>query len=304
MMHGTLLARGRLATEEARALLTGVAAHAVGALPSLASAAVALLLGHLAHGTGRPLPRGGSASIAEALACDTTAHGGVFHTGCRVNDLREASRARVVLFDTGAKECVRIAGNQLPPGYARRLARFRYGPGAAEVDFLVSEPVPWAAPEMGRVGTVHLGGTQAEMFRQETPTAQGITTSEPFALLVDPAVADPSRARPGRRPVWAYAHEPNGDARDPATLVRSRIERYAPGFTDTVLAERAISAQAYEDYNPNYVGGDMGAGAMTLIRSVLRPTLRLDPYRTPLRGCASTCSTSRAASWPTDTGGC
>ncbi|MFF7711662.1 NAD(P)-binding protein [Streptomyces sp. NPDC007988] len=283
LVHGTRLAAAGFRTEEARALLTGVAAHAVGPLPSLASGAVALLLGHLAHSGGWPVLRGGSARMAEALADDIRAHGGVFHTGRRITDLRELGSPKAVLLDLTPKGFARVAPG-LPAGYRRRLARFRYGPGAAKADFLVNGPVPWADPAVNRAGTVHLGGTQAEMWRQETRTARGTATDEPFVLVVDPAVADPGRAVAGKRPVWAYAHVPNGDRRDAVELVRARIERYAPGFSDTVLAQRGISAHEYEDHNPNYVGGDIGAGAMTLVQSVLRPTARLDPYTTPLRG--------------------
>ena len=114
---------------------------------------------------------------------------------------------------------------------------------------------------------------------------------EPFVLLVDPAVTDPSRAVPGKRPVWAYAHVPHGDPRDPVDIIRRRIETYAPGFTDTILASRGISARDLEEYNPNYVGGDIASGAMTLRQSVLRPTARFDPYRTPVPG-VYLCSSS------------
>lgn len=285
LAHGTPLAGGRFTTEEAAALFTGVVAHAVGRLPSLTGGAVGALLGHLAHGTGWPVPRGGSARIAEAMAADVTAHGGVFHTGRRITDLDEVGAAKAVLLDTSPKGLLEIAGSRLPRRYARGLAAYRYGPGSAKADFLVSEPIPWADPDVGRAGTVHLGGTQAEMFAQETRTARGIGGSpDPFVLLVDPAVADPDRARPGRRPVWAYAHVPNGDTTDPVELITARIERYAPGFRDTVVERRGVPASGFEAYNANYVGGDIGAGAMTLRQSVLRPTPRLDPYRTPLPG--------------------
>ena len=283
-VHGSRLGAARFRGEAAPALLTGVAAHAVGKLPSVASAAVAMLLGHLAHGTGWPLPRGGSGRIAQALAEDITAHGGVFHTGHQVRDLSELHHARAVLLDTSPKSLLALAGGRLPRAYARALERFRYGPGAAKVDFLVSEPIPWTDPEVGRAGTVHLGGTHAEMVRQETANAHGVRTGEPFVLVVDPAVADPARALPGKRPVWAYAHVPNGDPTDPYALVRARIERYAPGFGDTVVAHRSVPAAAYEAYNPNYVGGDIGSGAMTLYQSIARPVPRFDPYRTPLPG--------------------
>lgn len=283
LAHG--LGSGPFTTEAARALLAGVAGHVLGPLPSLPGAAVALLLGHLAHTTtGWPLPKGGSASIAEALVADITAHGGVLHTGHEVQDLADLPPARTVLLDVSPKGLLGIAGDRLPPRYARALRRFRYGPGVAKVDFLVSDPVPWAAPEVGRAGTVHLGGTQREMFHAETETARGRGVEEPFVLLVDPAVADPGRALPGKRPVWAYAHVPHGDDRDPVDMIRRRVETYAPGFTDTVIDARGISAARLEEYNPNYVGGDIAAGAMSPRQAVLRPTSRIDPYRTPLRG--------------------
>ncbi|MFE9023659.1 phytoene desaturase family protein [Streptomyces sp. NPDC007808] len=284
LAHATRFVPDGFTTERAAALLTGVAAHAVGPLPSPSSAGVAMLLGHLAHSSGWPLPRGGSASIARALAADVRAHGGVLHTGTRVDDLRDLGAVPLVLLDTSPKEFLRIAGDRLPPGYVRGLRSFRYGPAAAKVDFLVSRPVPWRDREVGRAGTVHLGGTRAEMDRQETLTARGTPTDRPFVLVVEPAATDPGRARPGKYPVWAYAHVPHGDDRDPTTLVTRRIERYAPGFGDTVIARRAVTGRQFEAYNPNYVGGDIGAGAMTVRQSLLRPTARLDPYRTPLPG--------------------
>ncbi|MFJ7297751.1 phytoene desaturase family protein [Streptomyces collinus] len=272
------------ATEEAAALLTGVAAHAVGRLPSLASGATALLLGHLGHSTGWPLPKGGSGVIARVLADDLVAHGGRIRTGAPVTDVRELRGARAVLLDVAPKGFLTLAGDKLPARYAKALARFRYGPGAAKADFLVSAPIPWRDPEVGRAGTVHLGGSRATMLRQETLAARGVPTAEPFVMLVDPAVTDPRREVRGRRPVWAYAHVPNGDTRDPLPMIRAAIERHAPGFTDTVLAERAVTAAGFEEYNPNYVGGDILAGAITLTQSLLRPVPRFDPYRTPLRG--------------------
>lgn len=284
LAHGTRLARWRFASEEAAALLAGVAAHAAGKLPSLASGVTALLLGHLAHGSGWPVPRGGSVRIAEAMASDITAHGGTLQVGRTITDLRELAGAKVVLLDTGVKGLLRIAGDRLPLRYARRLARYRYGPAAAKVDFLVSDAVPWSHPELGRAGTVHLGGARADVFRAESLTARGVAVDAPFVLLVDPATVDNTRARPGKRPLWAYAHVPNGDDRDPVELVCARIEKYAPGFRDTVLAARGISGRQFEAYNPNYVGGDINSGATTLAQGILRPTAQLDPYRTPLPG--------------------
>ncbi|MEV8597489.1 NAD(P)/FAD-dependent oxidoreductase [Streptomyces sp. NPDC052012] len=280
---GHLLRGNGLRTEAARALLTGVAAHAVGRLPSLPSGAIALLLGHLAHATGWPLPEGGSIRIAEALADDLRAHGGVVHVGRRITRLEELD-SRVIMLDIAPTGLLALAGDRLPAGYARALRRFRYGPGAAKADFLVSEPIPWADAEVGRAGTVHLGGTRAETVAAENAAVRGEIVDEPFVLVVDPAATDPTRTVNGRRPVWAYAHVPNGDTRDPVPLITRRIERYAPGFADTVVAARGVPAADYETYNPNYPGGDIGAGALTLRQSLFRPVPALNPYRTPLPG--------------------
>ncbi|MGP3967487.1 phytoene desaturase family protein [Streptomyces sp. 6N223] len=284
LVHGTPLASRRFGGEAARALLAGVAAHGVGRLPSLPSAAVALLLGHLAHRSGWPLPRGGSARIADALAADIADHGGVIHTGAAITRLDQLPTARAILLDVAPKGLLGIAGDRLPARYRARLGRFRHGPAAAKVDLLVSEPIPWTDPETANATTVHLGGTQAEVYRAETLAARSIAADRPFVLLVDPAVADPGRARPGKRPVWAYAHVPNGSTADPYEAVRARVERHAPGFTDTVIAHRSVAAADFERYNPNYVGGDIAAGAMTLRQSLARPVARLDPHRTPLPG--------------------
>lgn len=221
LVHGTALAPRCFSTEEARSLLTGVAAHAVGRLPSLASGAVAALLGHLAHVGGWPVPQSGSARIADALAADIVACGGTFHTSHHVTRLEELPRAKTVLLDVSPKAFARIAADRLPLRYRRGLARFRYGPAAAKVDFLVSEPIPWANPAVGQAATVHLGGTQAEMYRAETAAAAGIRPEEPFVLLVDPAAPEPDDV-----PYGPYAHVSNGDAVDPAATVTACIERH------------------------------------------------------------------------------
>ncbi|WP_084719219.1 phytoene desaturase family protein [Streptacidiphilus carbonis] len=284
LRHGTALARLQFREEPAGALLSGVAAHAFGRLPSLTGGAIALLLGHLAHTSGWPVPEGGSAAIGRALADDLTAHGGKIHTGVRIDDLREVRPARIVLADLGPREFLRIAGAGLPPRYAAALSAFRYGPAAAKTDFLLSERVPWTHPELARAGTVHLGGTRAEVFAQETRNARGLPSDRPFVLVMDPVAADPGRGRPGHYPLWAYAHVPHGSPADASAAIIAGIEEHAPGFRDTIVAQRSLSAPQLEQYNANYAGGDIGAGAVTMRQSLLRPVPRRDPYRTPLPG--------------------
>ncbi|MFE0025418.1 phytoene desaturase family protein [Amycolatopsis sp. NPDC059021] len=269
---------------EAPALLAGVAAHTMSPLPALPAAGAALLLGHLAHATGWPIPRGGSQSIVDALAADLVAHGGRIHRDSRVTDLRQLAHARAVLLDLVPRGVLGIAGELLPAGYRRALERYRYGPGAAKVDFLVSEPIPWRDKRIGTAGTVHIGGTRAAVHAAENTVAAGRRADEPFVLLSEPMTADPSRGLPGKRPVWTYAHVPHGDPLDATDAVRRRIERFAPGFSDTILASAARPASELEAYNANYVGGDIAGGAVSLRQLLARPAPRWNPYRTPLSG--------------------
>ncbi|MDQ0942376.1 NAD(P)/FAD-dependent oxidoreductase [Streptomyces sp. V1I1] len=277
---------GSLRTETARALLAGVAAHGIGRLPSPTSSAVALLLGHLAHTTGWPVAQGGSGSIATVMAAQIEKLGGRIHTGARVNSLRDLPAGRsITMLDISPRELARIA--PLPRGYLRRLSRYRYGPGAAKADFLIDGTIPWTDHRLSRAATVHLAGahgTAAELARAETVTAKGLKAAHPYIILVDPAAADPARAVRGKRPVWAYAHVPNGDTRNHLPMIRAAIEAHAPGFTDSVVAERGLSAAQLGEYNTNYVGGDIGSGAMSLWQTLARPVARWNPYRTPLPG--------------------
>ena len=266
-------------TERARALLGGVGAHAIGRFPSLGVSATAALLGTIAHGVGWPIPIGGSQSIVDALVEDLRAHGGQIITGHRVRTWRDVPTARAVLLDTPAGAAADILANRLPGGLEAELRRFRHGNAAAKVDFVLSGPVPWRDPDVGRAGTQHLGGTRAQMAHAEAEVAAGRLPEHPVTLVSDPATTDPSRIRDGLRPLWAYAHVPAGDPTDPTELITRQIERFAPGFRDVVVASRGVSAADMSHHNPSLVGGDIAQGRVTMWDMIARPTARWDPYR-------------------------
>lgn len=266
-------------TERARALLGGVAAHAIGRMPSLALSATAALLGTIAHGVGWPIPVGGSGRIVDALVDDLEAHGGEIITGHHVRTWRDVPPARAVLLDTTAGAAAEILANRLPRRLETALRRFPHGDAAAKVDFVLSGPVPWRDPEVGRAGTQHLGGSREEMAAAESEVAAGRLPRRPMTLVSDPAVADPSRIVGGLRPLWAYAHVPAGDRTDPTEAVTAQIERFAPGFRDVVVASRGICAADMPRHNASLVGGDITMGRVTMWGMIARPTPSADPYR-------------------------
>ncbi|WP_394940368.1 phytoene desaturase family protein [Psychromicrobium sp. YIM B11713] len=270
--------------ELAPALISGAAAHPVGSLPSLASSAAGLVLAHLAHTGGWPIPRGGSARIADALLEDFVAHGGRVHRGHRIRDLAELSGAKIVMADTSPRALDAIAGNRFPARYSAALQRFRYNNAACKVDFILSEPVPWQNQQLRSSGTLHVAGTRAEMAHAEAQVARGEHPEKPYVLVSQPSLFDPDRAPAGRQVLWTYCHVPAGSTRDMTEAVVSQIERFAPGFRDVVLHSKAITAAQLAEYNVNYIGGDFGSGATNLRQLIARPVLSGAPWRTPLRG--------------------
>jgi len=274
----------RFTRDEAPALLTGVGAHAMTRMPGLAAAGTALSLAAYAHARGWPIPLGGSQAIVDALADDLLAHGGSIVTDAEVTSLDALPEATTVLLDVTPQAFVRIAGDRVPATYRRRLLRFRHGPAVAKVDFALSAPVPWGNENLARAGTLHLGGTRAEIARGEDEVAAGRHPSSPYVLVSQPTVFDPTRAPEGKHVLWAYTHVPQGSSIDRTEAVVQQVERFAPGFRDVVLASTAMTALDVERENPNYVGGDISGGAASLSQLLARPVLSSEPWRTPVPG--------------------
>ena len=267
--------------ERARALFAGLAAHSFLPLESPFSAAIALVLAAAAHQGGWPLPRGGAQSIASALEACLAASGGKVVTGSRVRSLQDLQEEDLIFLDVTPRQLVALAGDALRAGFRRRLQAFRYGPGVYKMDWALSEPIPWLAPECRRAGTVHLGGTFEEIAQSERMACRGEFCSRPFVLLAQPTLFDPSRAPAGRHIAWAYCHVPNGWRGSAQQAIEDQIERFAPGFRECILMRAASGTAAMEAWNENLVGGDINGGSFAGMQLFFRPTWRL--YDTSIR---------------------
>lgn len=274
----------RFRHEVAPALLTGVFAHTIRRLPSLSTAGAGLTLATHGHAGGWPVPVGGSQAITTALVDDLVAHGGEVVLDTRVRSLAELPPARVVMLDVTPRALLEFAGDSLPSSYAAALRRFRYGNGVAKVDFALSAPVPWRDERLRQAATVHVGGTRAQIARAENAVARGRHAEEPYVLVSEPTVLDPTRAPAGSHVLWTYTHVPSGSTVQQTETIIRQIERYAPGFRDTILATASRTAQDVARYDPNDVGGDIAAGAVSMWQLVKRPVVSSDPWRTPLTG--------------------
>lgn len=268
----------------ARALFAGNAAHAMIPLEKIPSAAFGLVLILTAHAVGWGFPRGGAYKISDAMAAYFLSLGGRIEMGNRVENVDELPPARVTFFNVTPHQIVRMAGHRLPENYVRRLERFEYGAGVFKMDFALSEPIPWKAKEAARAGTVHCGGTFEEIAASERDHANGRISDNPFVLVAQNSLFDPTRAPAGKHVGWAYCHVPNGSTVDMSAAIENQIERFAPGFRDCILAKTTKNSVEMELWDANYVGGDINGGAGTLSQLFTRPVAKFDPYAMPAKG--------------------
>jgi phytoene dehydrogenase-like protein len=199
-----------------------------------------------------------------------------------VASLAQLPPSGAVLCDITPRQFLRIAGDRVPARYRRRLAAYRYGPGVFKMDWSLDDPVPWRAPECRRAGTLHLGGTLAEIAESERAAWEGRVCEKPYVLAVQPSLFDASRAPAGKHTLWAYCHVANGSPSDMTAAIENQIERYAPGFRDCVTGRHTMGPADLERRNANLVGGDIAGGAGDLGQLFTRPIAGLNPYATAI----------------------
>src|SRR5512136_88886 len=237
LLPAATLARLAFRGERARAVFAGMACHSIMPLEHITTAAFGLVLGITAHAVGWPIPKGGSQAIASALAAYLKSLGGEIVTGCEVECLDQLPPHHAVLLDVTPRQLNRIAGDQLPSSYRRKLQGYRYGPGVFKMDFALDGPIPWKAEDCAHAATVHVGGTLGEIAASERAVSHGQHPDRPFVLVAQSSLFDPTRAPEGQHTVWAYCHVPNGSTLDMSEHIIAQIERFAPGFRARILAQ-------------------------------------------------------------------
>jgi phytoene dehydrogenase-like protein len=228
-----------------------------------------------------PVPRGGSQSIAAALAGYLQHLGGEIRTGQHVSAFAQLPPARAYLFDTDPYQLADIAGDELPGSYRRRLRRYRYGPATFKLDWALDGPIPWRDPRCRQASTVHVGGTLEEIAAAERTVARGRVAERPYLILCQQSEFDTGRAPAGQHTGYAYCHVPAGSDVDVTAYIEAQVERFAPGFRDRILARHVTTPRDFEQHNPNYIGGAITGGSADITQLFTRPVARLDPYATP-----------------------
>jgi phytoene dehydrogenase-like protein len=278
----------QLKTARARALFAGLAAHANVPLEMTASAGEGLVLAAAAHSTGWPIARGGSQRIANAMLSLLQELDAEIVLSHPVASLRDLPKADALLLELTPRQFVSLTNDALSESEAKSLSDVQLSSGVCKVDWALSSPIPWQSELPRRAGTVHLGGSFEEIATSERDAWNGIANQRPYVLLSQPSLFDTTRAPAGMHTAWGYCHVPNGSTEDFTRQIEDQIERFAPGFRNTVLARHVRTATDMERWNPNLLGGDISGGAMTLKQIMLRTR-----HRTPLRG-VYLCSSSTA----------
>jgi phytoene dehydrogenase-like protein len=274
----------KFTTPEAKALFAGMAAHAIQPLSNLTTSAIALVLMASAHLKSWPIPKGGSNQIANALASYFVSLGGKIETNYYVRSMEQLPSAHAVLFDVTPRQLLQIAGHRFSTLYKWQLERYRYGMGVFKMDWALDAPIPFTSTVCRQAGTVHIGNSFEEIAVCEQQIWKGTIPEKPFVLLSQPSVFDSSRAPEGKHTAWAYCHVPNGSKANMTAGIENQVERFAPGFKETILARHTMDPAQIEEYNPNYIGGDINGGVIDIGQLFTRPVLRWSPYKTSAKG--------------------
>ena len=305
--------------DRAKMLVAGNAAHGDAAVGSPGSGVFGLLLAMTAQTHGFPVPTGGARELSDALVRRLESRGGRVVCDSRVERVLvregrahavrttggETVRARrAVLADVSAPALYGglVAWADLPDRTRSLMRWFRWDPATVKVDWALSGPVPWADPPPVAPGTLHVSESVEEVAQFQREVAAGAVPAQPFLLAGQMATTDPSRAPAGCESMWAYTHVPqhatsdagqggitgrwdSDDTERMADRVQARIEEYAPGFADLVVARRVLGPRELQARNENLRNGALNGGTGALRQQlVLRPVPGLGRATTPVRG--------------------
>jgi phytoene dehydrogenase-like protein len=302
-------ARRHFRTEAGRRVVPGLALHVDLGPDDLAGAGLGLTLALLASGPGFRIPLGGARAITEALLLRLREGGGELRLGQRVGQVvvrrkqavavrtatgEEIGVRKAVLADVGPPALFgRLLAESAGFGWVRhKMQRFRYGWGTFKVDWGLSGPVPWSAPEARESAVVHAGDSLADLTAFTRQVRAGQLPDNPYLVIGQQSLADPGRAPPGAHTLWAYSRVPSrveggwGRHREAfADRVERRIEGLAPGFRGLIRGRHIAAPPDLEAMDENLVGGDLGGGSAHLDQLLFfRPMFPYFRYRTPVRG--------------------
>jgi phytoene dehydrogenase-like protein len=306
---GRAFAESTFKTEAARRVVPGLALHTDVGPDDPCGAVVGFVLAVLASSGGFGVPQGGSVAITNALIRRLEAAGGFVRTRARVDRIvtrfgravavrttsgEEIEATRAIIADVGAPALYLklLPRDDEPFAVAEAMRNFKRGFGTFRMDWALDGPVPWSAEPCRRSAVVHAGDDLDDLARFAAEVRRGDLPTNPYLVIGQQSLADPTRAPEGRHTLWAYSRVPSEveggwDAwRERfADRIDARIEGLAPGFRARVLARAIFAPPDLEAMNENLVGGDLAGGSAQIQHQLfMRPVFPYFRYRTPVRG--------------------
>ncbi|MFE6083997.1 phytoene desaturase family protein [Streptomyces virginiae] len=313
------LGEEQFAGDGGRLLLAGNALHADLAPEAAGSGGFGWLMSMLGQSHGFPVPVGGAGALTAALVSRLRSKGGVLRCGERVASVvvrggtavgvrtaggETVGARRAVLADTSAPALYQdlVGEEHLPSRLLRDLERFQWDFATFKVDWALTGPVPWTAPQATGAGTVHVADGVDGLTRFAAQIAMGQVPDEPFALFGQMTTADPTRSPAGTESAWAYTHVPQRitsdagpdditgrwDARDQEAMadrVEAQVERFAPGFRGLIGARRVLAPTTLQAMDENLHNGAINNGTTALHQqAIFRPTPGTGRPETPVKG--------------------
>jgi phytoene dehydrogenase-like protein len=249
-------------SEAARRVLPALSLHGDLGPDDFAGAAMAYVLALSASSVGFPVVQGGSQRLTNALVTLLELSGGQLRLGARAErvvvrrgravGVRTQSGDEIparfgVLADTapGALFLDLLSADTAPRWARARARRFRHAWGTFKVDWALSGPVPWREPRAREAATVHVGESVDDLARFTAEVRAGKLPSQPYLVIGQQSLIDPSRAPLGAHTLYAYTHVPSrsraaGPRRANASWNRWKraSKRSRPAFAPASWAER------------------------------------------------------------------
>lgn len=257
---------------------------------------------------------GGMGAITQAMARCCEARGVEIRTGCAVDKVLvdEAGRSGAVRLASGETLSARavvsnlnpkllfgslIDPTALPDDFSERIRHYRCGSGTFRMNVALDRlPSFTALPGEGDHLTagIIMAPSLAYMEQAYIDARRDGWSKAPIIEMLIPSTLDPTLAPDGQHVASLFCQHvspelPGGrdwdDHRDEvAQVMLDTVERWAPGFRDSVLGYQAMTPKDLER-TFGLVGGDIFHGALSLDQLFsARPVLGHADHRSPIKG--------------------
>ena len=256
---------------------------------------------------------GGMGAISRAMAGAARAHGAEIETEAAVREvIVENGRAVGILLDDGRTVRARavaanvnpkllytrlVPADALPEKFLTRMKNWRNGSGTLRMNVALSKlPSFTALPGDGNHLTsgIIIAPSLAYMERAYDDARASGWSREPVVEMLIPSLLDDTLAPKGAHVASLFCQHvapelPAGrswdDHRDEvADLMIATVDKYAPGFAESVLGRQVLTPLDLER-EFGLLGGDIFHGALTLNQLFsARPMLGHADYRAPIKG--------------------